>query len=194
MSYIGRSDSDSRNLQLIGGSSFDSQQTPSILGAAPRRVADDVMFAQGSSNPGYGVSLPPGRDYGTAKGLNSSSIELDYPGSVMSRATHSRFDEHKDDKAKYARQLESREEERRRERLRDREREREKDRERDRERLRTLERREKERERERRLAVEVKRDRTPIRLSRDRRGPSLTVDTRPSRKESPRREISHRWH
>ncbi|CAM8922227.1 unnamed protein product [Rhodiola kirilowii] len=197
MSYGGRTDPETRNVHLMSGSSFGSQQTPSILGAAPRRVADDI-FPQGSSNPGYGVSLPPGRDYGSAKGLHAASLELDYPGGVMSRGAHSRLDDHKDDRAKYARQLESREEERRRERIRDRDREREREkereRERERERLRTLERREKERERERRLAVEVRRDRTPIRLSRDRRGPSLSVDARPTRKDSPRREASHRRH
>ncbi|KAF4394795.1 hypothetical protein F8388_015701 [Cannabis sativa] len=206
ITYGGRVDADSRNISLLGASSYNTQHAPSILGAAPRRNADDLVYAQSSSNPGYGVSLPPGRDYAMGKGLHASSLETDYPSSVLPRSGHARIDELKDDRASYLREFELREEERRRERLRDRERdrerekerdrdrdrEREREKERDRERERILERREKERERERKRALEVRRDRSLPRVSRDRRGASLLKEGRPLRRESPQREALHR--
>lgn len=187
---------------MLSASLYGGQHAPSILGAAPRRNVDDLMYAQSSSNPGYGVSLPPGRDYATGKGLHDPSHDSDYQGSMLTRADHSRIDEHKDDRASYLRDYEQREEERRHERLRERdrdrerekerERERERDRERDRERM--LDRREKERERDRKRPLEIRRERTPPRISRDRRGSSLAKEGgRPLRRDSPRRESLHRW-
>ncbi|XP_062111555.1 protein SHORT ROOT IN SALT MEDIUM 1 [Humulus lupulus] len=206
ITYGGRMDADSRSISLLGASSYNTQHAPSILGAAPRRNADDLVYAQSSSNPGYGVSLPPGRDYAMGKGLHASSLETDYPSSVLPRSGHARIDELKDDRASYLREFELREEERRRERLRDRERdrerekdrdrererEREREKERDRERERIMERREKERERERKRALEVRRDRSLPRVSRDRRGSSLLKEGRSLRRESPQREALHR--
>ncbi|KAK3037780.1 hypothetical protein RJ639_030699 [Escallonia herrerae] len=195
MSYGGRMEADARTLSMLSSTAYGGQHAPSILGAAPRGAIDDLAYAQSSSNPGYGVSLPPGRDYATGKGLHGTSHESDY----------SRIDERKDDRV-YARELERREEERHRDRLRDREkdrerekereRERERDRERERERLRkrerTLEQREKDKDREHKRGPEIKRDRTPLRISRDRRGSSATKDGKFSRRESPRHEASHR--
>ncbi|KAK8534602.1 hypothetical protein V6N13_080942 [Hibiscus sabdariffa] len=196
--YGGRIDADPCISSLLSSSSYGGQ-TPSILGAAPRRNVDDLMYPLSSTNPGYGVSLPPGRDYGT-KGLHVTTIESEYPDSTLSRSHHPRIDERKGDRAGYLREFEMREEERRREHLREREKDKERERERERlrerdrerERLRILERREKERERERKRALEVTRERTPPRVSRDHRGPSLTKEVRPLRRESPRREVSHR--
>ena len=206
MSYGGRVDADPR-VAVVGNSSYSGKSAPSILGAAPQRNIDDLMYAQASSNPGYGVSLPPGRDYGMGKGLHGTSLESDFHGSISSRSGHSRLDELKDER--YARELDLREEERRRERLRDRERERERDRERDRERERERDRererererkrlldireKERERDRERKRALERRTERTPSRASLDRRGSSLTKDTKPLRRDSPRREAVHRW-
>ncbi|KAL0372818.1 UNVERIFIED_CONTAM: protein SHORT ROOT IN SALT MEDIUM 1 [Sesamum calycinum] len=51
--------------------------------AAPQRSVDDLIYAQSSTNPGYGVSLPPGRDYGAGKGLRGSSRELDYQTGML---------------------------------------------------------------------------------------------------------------
>lgn len=196
MSYGGRLEADPR-VSVVGNSSYSVQPAPSILGAAPQRNVDDLVYAQASSNPGYGVSLPPGRDYGIGKGLHGTSLESDFPGSLSSRSGLSRVEDQKDDR--YARELDLREEERRRERLRDRERERERERdrerERERERRRLLEIREKERERdrERKRALESRLERTPPRASKDRRGTSLTKDGKSSRRDSPRREALHRW-
>ena len=206
MPYSGRLDGDPHNLSMLSGSSYGAQHAPSILGAAPRRNADDLMYAQSSSNPGYGVSLPPGRDYATGKGLHGTSLEPDF----MSHGGHTRIDERKDDRGAYVRELELREEERRREHFREREKDREREkerqrererereraereRERERERKRILERREKERERERKRAAEVKHERTPLRISKDRHVSSLVKDERPTRRESPRHEALHRW-
>lgn len=200
-------DADSRGLSMLSASSYSGQPAPSILGAAPRANVDDLMYSQGSLNPGYGVSLPPGRDYASGKGLHAPSIESSYPGSMFSRGGHPRIDDHKDDRASYLREFELREEERRREQLRERdrdrarekerererERERVRERERERERERILQRREKERERERKLAIEIKRDRTPLRVSRDRHGSSSTKEGRSMRRDSPRHEVVHRW-
>ncbi|XAR53200.1 hypothetical protein NMG60_11021653 [Bertholletia excelsa] len=217
-SLSGRVDADPRNLSTLGGSSFGGQHAPSILGAAPHRNVDDLMYAQSS---GYGVSLPPGRDYATGKGLHGTPLDSDYPGTLLSRSAHSRIDERKDDRGGYARELERREEERRREHLRERERDREREKERERERERErdrererkrekerereriLERREKERERERERVLEVRRERgpeirrerSPLRISRDRaerRDSSLTKDGRSIRRDSPRHEALHR--
>ncbi|XP_007046031.2 PREDICTED: cell division cycle and apoptosis regulator protein 1 [Theobroma cacao] len=201
MPYGGRIDADPRSLSLLSSSSSYGGQPPSILGAAPKRNVDDLMYPPNSANPGYGVSLPPGRDYGT-KGLHVASLESEYPSSTLSRSGHPRIDERKDDRAGYLREFEMRVEERHREHLREREKDRERERmrererlrerERERERLRILERREKERERERKRTLEVTRERTPPRVSRDHRGPSLTKEARPLRRDSPRREASHR--
>ncbi|XP_057726340.1 protein SHORT ROOT IN SALT MEDIUM 1 [Arachis stenosperma] len=212
LSYGGRIDSDPRASSMLSAASYSGQHAPSILGAAPRRNLDDLLYSQNASNPGYGVSLPPGRDYASGKALHGNAMELDYPGNALSRGGHNDL---KDDRASYLREFELREEERRRERLRERERdrerekererlrerEREKERERERERERILERREKERERERKRALETKRDRTPVRsskdprgTSKDPRGSSLTKDGRSSRRDSPHHVASHRHH
>ncbi|XP_035540200.1 protein SHORT ROOT IN SALT MEDIUM 1-like [Juglans regia] len=201
LSYGGRMDADPRSLTMLSASSYSGQQAPSILGAAPRRNMDDLMYTQSSSNPGYGVSLPPGRDYATGKGLHGTSLELDYPSSTLSRGGPTRIDDHKDDKAGYLREFELREEERRREHLRERERDREREKERERERererdreRRILERREKERDRERKRGLETKHNRTPPRVSRDRRGSSLAKEGKLLRRNSPHRDALHRHH
>ncbi|XP_058182729.1 protein SHORT ROOT IN SALT MEDIUM 1 isoform X1 [Rhododendron vialii] len=207
MSYGGRIDADPRSLSILSGSSYTGQHASSILGAAPRRNMDDLMYAQSSSNPGYGVSLPPGRDYASGKGLLDASLDMDYL-----RGGHPRID--KDDRVGYTRELERREERRKehlrerekdRERDKERERERERDRqrkrERERERERILERHDKERDRERERGPEVRRERgadnrreqTPPRISKDRAerlGTSLTKDL--PRKDSPHHEALHR--
>ncbi|KAK4263478.1 hypothetical protein QN277_028877 [Acacia crassicarpa] len=213
--YGGRIDADPRGSSMLSAASYSGQHAPSILGAAPRRSVDDLLYSQSASNPGYGVSLPPGRDYASGKGLHGSAMESDYSESVLSRSMHK---DHKDDRASYLREFELREEERRRERLREREREREREkererlrereRERERERDRILERREKERERERKRALDARRERSPLRSSKDPRatskgpsgtpkgprGSSLTKEARSSRRDSPHHEISHRHH
>ncbi|KAI3983150.1 hypothetical protein MKX01_030872 [Papaver californicum] len=171
--YGGRLDSDPRTLSMLSGLSYDGQhQASSILGAAPRRNADDLMYAaQGSAISGYGVSLPPGRDYGNAKGLHVTSLESDYPSSLLSRGGGvggSRMDERKDDRGTFRRELEIREEERRRDHARVRE-----ERERDRERERERERRDKDRELKRKRAPEIRRERTPPRITRERPGSAL---------------------
>ncbi|KAJ6312143.1 hypothetical protein OIU77_013820 [Salix suchowensis] len=112
MSFGGRIDADARNSSLLNSSTYNGQHAPSILGAAPRRSVEDLLYPQSSSNPGYGVSLPPGRDYGTGKGLHGTSLESDYLSS------HPRINERMDDRASYLREFELREEERRRELLR----------------------------------------------------------------------------
>lgn len=202
VSYGGRLEADPR-VSVVGNSSYGGQPAPSILGAAPQRNVDDLVYAQTSSNPGYGVSLPPGRDYGMGKGLHGTALDSDFSSSLSSRSGLSRVDV-KDDR--YSRVLDLREDERRREQLRDRERERDRDRERERERDRERERekkrllelrekeRERDRDRERKRALESRRDRTPPRASKDRRGSSLTKDGKSSRRESPRREALHRIH
>ncbi|OIT05507.1 hypothetical protein A4A49_49077 [Nicotiana attenuata] len=86
ISYSGRMDSDPHTFSTLPGSLLPGQHAPSILGAAPQRAAEDVMYVQSSTNPGYGVSLPPGRDYGIGKGLHATSIESDYPGSTLARS------------------------------------------------------------------------------------------------------------
>ncbi|TKY69650.1 Cell division cycle and apoptosis regulator protein 1 [Spatholobus suberectus] len=208
VSYGGRMDSDPRGSSMLSATSYSGQHAPSILGAAPRRNVDDLLYSQNASNPGYGVSLPPGRDYASGKGLHGNAMELDYPGNVLSHGGHT---DRKDDRASYLREFELREEERRRERLRERERDREKekererlrerDRERERERERILERREKERERERKRALETRHERTPARsskdprgTSKDPRGSSLTKEGRSSRRDSPHHGALHRHH
>uniref|UniRef100_A0A803MUC0 EF-hand domain-containing protein n=1 Tax=Chenopodium quinoa TaxID=63459 RepID=A0A803MUC0_CHEQI len=205
VSYGGRLEADPR-VSAVGNSPYGGQPAPSILGAAPQRNVDDIVYAQTSSNPGYGVSLPPGRDYGMGKGLHGTALDSDFPGSLSSRSGLSRVDDLKDDR--YPRVLDVREDERRREQLRDKERERDRDRERERERDREKERerkrllelrerereRERDRDRERKRALESRRDRTPPKSSKDRRGSSLTKDGKPSRRDSPRREALHRIH
>ncbi|KAK7407389.1 hypothetical protein VNO78_09269 [Psophocarpus tetragonolobus] len=205
-SYGGRMDSDPRGSSMLSATSYSGQHAPSILGAAPRRNVDDLLYSQNASNPGYGVSLPPGRDYASGKGLHGNAMELDYPGNVLPHGGHT---DRKDDRASYLREFELREEERRRERLRERERDREKEkererlrereRERERERDRIMERREKERERERKRALETKHDRTPARsskdprgTSKDPRGSSLTKEGRSTRRDSPHHGALHR--
>ncbi|XP_027914489.1 protein SHORT ROOT IN SALT MEDIUM 1 isoform X1 [Vigna unguiculata] len=208
VSYGGRMDSDPRGSSMLSATSYGGQHAPSILGAAPRRNVDDLLYSQNASNPGYGVSLPPGRDYASGKGLHGNAMEIDYPGNVLPHGGHT---DRKDDRASYLREFELREEERRRERLRERERDREKEkererlrereRERERERDRIMERREKERERERKRAVETKHERTPARsskdprvTSKDLRGSSLTKEGRSSRRDSPHHGALHRHH
>ncbi|KAF2299187.1 hypothetical protein GH714_030928 [Hevea brasiliensis] len=111
VSYGGKMDIDPSSSSMLSGASYGGQHALSILGAAPRRNADDLLYRQSSSNPGYGVSLPPGRDYGTGKGLHGASVDADYHGG------HLRIDERRDDKAGYLREFELREEDRRRELL-----------------------------------------------------------------------------
>lgn len=200
-------DSDPRASSMLSATSYTGRHAPSILGAAPRSNVDDLLYSQNASNPGYGVSLPPGRDYASGKGLHGNAIELDYPGNALSHGGHN---DHKDDRASYLREFELREEERRRERLRERDRDkerekererlREREREREHERERILERREKERERERKRVLEAKHERTPVRSSKDTRGTSkdprgssLTKDGRSSRRDSPHHGSLHRW-
>ncbi|KAI3812370.1 hypothetical protein L1987_17077 [Smallanthus sonchifolius] len=190
--YGGRFDADLHALSMISG----TQHAPSILGAAPRREVEDLMYAHGSANPGYGVSLPPGRAYVSGKSLHGTSLESDYPGSILARAGYSRLDDRKDDVA-YAREIERREEDHRREILRERERDRERQRERERERERDREReRERERRREREKILErrekerereIRRDRTPSRISKDRGRSTSAKPVKSSRRESPRR-------
>ncbi|CAJ1932020.1 unnamed protein product [Sphenostylis stenocarpa] len=208
VSYGGRMDSDPRGSSMLNATSYSGQHAPSILGAAPRRNVDDLLYSQNASNPGYGVSLPPGRDYASGKGLHGNAMEIDYPGNVLPHGGHT---DRKDDRASYLREFELREEERRRERNRERERDREKEkererlrereRERERERDRIMERREKERERERKRALETKHERTPVRsskdprgTSKDLRGSSLTKEGRSSRRDSPHHGALHRHH
>lgn len=194
LSYGGRLGADPHNFSIRGASSYTVADTPSILGAPPRRDVDNVPYGQSSSNPGYGVSLPPGRDYSSGKGRHvPPTRESDYSRSV-SRGNHSQIMDPKDDRASYLREFELREEERRREREREREKDRERERLRERERAReTLERREKERERDRKRALEVRRERTPQRASRDRRASSLAKESRSQQRDSPHQEFSHRW-
>ncbi|XP_058777326.1 protein SHORT ROOT IN SALT MEDIUM 1 isoform X1 [Vicia villosa] len=205
MSYGGRIDSDPHASSMLSATSYSGQHAPSILGAAPRRNVDDLLYSQNASNPGYGVSLPPGRDYATGKGIHGTAMDLDYPGNLLS---HGGPTDRKDDRASYLREFELREDERRRDRLRDRDRDRERDKERERlrerdrerekerEKERMLERREKERERDRKRALEVKPERTPVRsskdprsTSKDPRGSSLTKEGKSSRRDSPHRAL-----
>nr|XP_027085807.1 protein SHORT ROOT IN SALT MEDIUM 1-like isoform X1 [Coffea arabica] len=226
IAYGGRMDPDPHSLSMLSGSSYGKNHSSSILGAGPHRNVDDLKFVQGSLDPGYGVSLPPGRDYGTGKRLQGMSIDSDYPNTMLLRGAHPMINDHKDDRVAYQRELErrgkehhrdysrerekdrerekeweqewqrEREQERDRERERERKRERERERDRERERQLFIERREKEREREqhRKHEITVKRERTPARLSKERRGTSLTKDGTPSRQESPRHEALHRRH
>ncbi|KAL5100195.1 hypothetical protein RYX36_004522 [Vicia faba] len=205
MSYGGRIDSDPHASSMLSATSYSGQHAPSILGAAPRRNVDDLLYSQNASNPGYGVSLPPGRDYASGKGIHGTAMDLDYPGNLL---PHGGPTDRKDDRASYLREFELREDERRRDRLRDRDRDRERDKERERlrerdrerekerEKERMLERREKERERDRKRALEVKPERTPVRsskdprsTSKDPRGSSLTKEGKSSRRDSPHRGL-----
>ncbi|XP_073010931.1 protein SHORT ROOT IN SALT MEDIUM 1 isoform X1 [Typha latifolia] len=202
-SYGGRLDADPRSLSILGSAPYGGQHAASLLGGAPRRNVDDLVYAQGSSSASYGVGLPPGRDYGAGKGLHGPTIESNYQGSVMSRG-HPGFgvsmdDERKDDRTAYRRELEIRDEERRRELMREREKEREREerqreRERERERERLRVRREKERERDRKRGPDSRRERTPPRATRERRGSSSIRDEKPLRRVSPRRDAVHRHH
>ncbi|XP_042983456.1 protein SHORT ROOT IN SALT MEDIUM 1 isoform X1 [Carya illinoinensis] len=204
ISYGGRMDADPRTLSMLSASSYSGQRAPSIVGEASLRNMDDLVYAQSSSNPGYGVSLPPGRDYATGKGLHGASAEVDYPSSTLSRSRHIRIEDHKDDKACYLREFELREEERRRERLRvrerDRQRERELDRERERgqervrERQRIMERWEEEGERGRKRGLETRRDRIPPRKSRDRHDSSVAKEAKSLRQDSRHHDTLHRHH
>ncbi|GFZ10856.1 ATP/GTP-binding protein family [Actinidia rufa] len=180
MSYGGRLNADPCSLSMLSASSYGGQHASSILGAAPQRNVDDLMYAQTSSNPGYGVSLPLGRDYATGKGLQDASLDLDYP-----RRGHSKIDERKDDRGGYVWELERREE-RPSEHLRGREKDREKEKERERER---------DREQKRERGPDVGCERTPPRISRDRAerlGSSLTKDVKPPQRYSLRHEALHR--
>ncbi|KAL6579509.1 hypothetical protein OROMI_009725 [Orobanche minor] len=214
IAYGGRLDHELRSLSMLTGSSYIGNHTASILGAAPQRNLDDLIYA----NPGYGVSLPPGRDYGVGKGLHGTSLESDYPTSLLGRVSHLLVDDRKDERATYGRELErrdkdrdylrerekdrerdkdrmrERERERERERDRERQREREREREREKERERELERRDKDKDRDHKRTLELKHELTPPRVSRDRRASSAAKDTRSLRRESPRHEVLHRLH
>ena len=182
---------------------------------------DEHTYPQGSSSAGYGVGLPPGRDYVAGKGLHGPSVESDYQGSVLSRGHSSigvsMINERKDDRDGLRREFEIREEERRRELMRERERERDRERERERERdrerekererIRILERRErererdrerererreKERERERKREADARRARTPPKAAREHRASSSAANERSVQRVTPRREMLHR--
>ncbi|XP_026436070.1 protein SHORT ROOT IN SALT MEDIUM 1-like isoform X2 [Papaver somniferum] len=196
--YGGRLDADPRTLSMLSGLPYDGQhQASSILGAAPRRNADDLMYAaQGSATSGYGVSLPPGRDYGNAKGLHVTSRESDYPSSLLSRGGGlggSRMEERKDDRGTFRRELEIKEEERRRDHVRVRE-ERERDRDRERERERERERRDKDRERERKRVPEIRRERTPPRITREQPGSTLGKEEKSLGRDLQRHDSQQRRH
>ncbi|KAJ0978601.1 hypothetical protein J5N97_014075 [Dioscorea zingiberensis] len=79
-SYGGRMDVNPRSSSILGGTPYVGQHPSSILGGAPRRNVDEHIYPQGSSSAGYGVALPPGRDYATGKGLHGLSVEPDYQG------------------------------------------------------------------------------------------------------------------
>ncbi|KAL6543907.1 hypothetical protein OROGR_010404 [Orobanche gracilis] len=215
IAYGGRLDHELRSLSMLTGSSYIANHTASILGAAPQRNLDDLIYA----NPGYGVSLPPGRDYGVGKGLHGTSLESDYPTSLLGRGSHLLVDDRKDERATYGRELERRDKdrdylrerekdrerdkdrmrerergrERERDRDRERRREREREREREKERERELERRDKDKDRDHKRTLELKHDLTPPRVSRERRASSAAKDTRSLRRGSPRHEVLHRW-
>ena len=204
-------DVDPRSLPILGSGPYGSQHAASILGGALGRNVDELC-AQGSSSAAYGVGLPHGRDY-TGKGLHGPLLESD--NQTLSRGHPSLgvsiVDERKDDISAYRRELE-RDEERRRELIREKEKkrereERERQRERERERERLLERRDRERERDRKRAPDARRERSPPRATKERRGSSSLKDERTRkvsprrasprratpRRVSPRREAVHRW-
>ncbi|KAF0901834.1 hypothetical protein E2562_006463 [Oryza meyeriana var. granulata] len=214
----GRVEADHRNLSILGTAPYGGQQSASLLGGAPRTNIDSLSYGQGSSSSGYGMGLPPGRDYAPGKGLLHPSSDSDYRDSILSRVHPgiSMVDERAVDRVGYRRELDLREEERRRDLLLEREkerererewelrdlrdRERERERERDRERLREREReRELERERERlreRRMKERERDRKhPADSRREHTPPRTPGDRRRSssvRAEKPLRRLSPR--
>nr|XP_043606626.1 protein SHORT ROOT IN SALT MEDIUM 1-like isoform X2 [Erigeron canadensis] len=209
--YGGRMDADFQTLSRISG----TQHAPSIL-CAPGLDVEDLVYSHSSANPGYGVSLPPGRAYSSGKALHGTSLDSDYPGGILTRGSYARFGDKAD--VPSAMEVERREEdlrfeilrEREQERARERDRERERERQRDREREHEWERererererrRERERERERQVkdkdrelkrAPEVRLERTPPRSSRDRGRSSSAMARRSLRLESPLIEASHR--
>uniref|UniRef100_J3MF26 EF-hand domain-containing protein n=1 Tax=Oryza brachyantha TaxID=4533 RepID=J3MF26_ORYBR len=214
----GRVEADHRNLSILGTAPYGGQQSASLLGGAPRANIDSLSYGQGSSSSGYGMGLPPGRDYASGKGLLHPSSDSDYRDSILSRVHPgiSMVDERAVDRVGYRREMDLRDEERRRdlilerekERERERERElrdlrdreRERERERDRERLREREReRELERERERlreRRMKERERDRKhPADSRREHTPPRTPADRRRSssvRADKPLRRLSPR--
>ncbi|KAK1314638.1 hypothetical protein QJS10_CPA06g00457 [Acorus calamus] len=108
--YGGRMDADPRNLSILGSSPYAGQHPPSALGGAPRRNVDNLIYAQGSSSSGYGVGLPPGRDYIAAKGLHGTPLESDYSGSLLARSAHpSAKDERRNDRDAFHREPDTRE-------------------------------------------------------------------------------------
>uniref|UniRef100_A0A0D9WR99 DBC1/CARP1 catalytically inactive NUDIX hydrolase domain-containing protein n=1 Tax=Leersia perrieri TaxID=77586 RepID=A0A0D9WR99_9ORYZ len=215
----GRVEADHRNLSILGTAPYGGQQSSSLLGGAPRTNIDSLSYGQGSSSSGYGMGLPPGRDYAPGKGLLHSS-DSDYRDSILSRV-HPGISM-VDDRAGYRRELDLRDEERRRDLLLEREkererererelrdlrdRERERERERDRERLRERERerelerererlrerRMKERERDRKHPADSRREHTPPRTPGDRRRSTSVRAEKPLRRLSPRRDAVHR--
>ncbi|CAH1431135.1 unnamed protein product [Lactuca virosa] len=144
-SYTGRMDDMSHHGQ---------QHAPSILGAAPPRDIDNHVYTHtsASATSGYGVSLPPGRDYGSAKGLHSTP-----QAAMVARGGYARVDDRAQGQGQgHSREINRRAEDLHRDVLRDRERKRERER--------VLERREKERDRENKRVIEKKRERTPPRI------------------------------
>uniref|UniRef100_A0A0E0LCP7 EF-hand domain-containing protein n=1 Tax=Oryza punctata TaxID=4537 RepID=A0A0E0LCP7_ORYPU len=181
----GRVEADHRNLSILGTAPYGGQQSASLLGGAPRTNIDSLSYGQGSSSSGYGMGLPPGRDYASGKGLLHPSSDSDYRDSILSRVHPgiSMVDERGVDRVGYRREMDLRDEEHRRDLLlerekeRDRERERElrdlRDRERERERERDRERlRERERERELERERERLRERRMKERERDRKHPA----------------------
>ena len=176
---------------------------------------DSLVYGQGSSSSGFGVGLPPGRDYAPGKSLMQPASESDYRDSIP--RVHpgiSMVDERTGDRVGYHREVDLRDDERRRdllwekekereweyeqvlrgreiERERDMERERERrERERERERLRV--RQEKERQRDRKHVAVPRRERTPPRTPGERRRSSSVKSEKPLRRLSPRRDAVHR--
>lgn len=166
--------------------SQSSHQLPGLsLRTAIGRGLEDDAFARGSSGTSYGVTLPPGRDYSRGKVHGDTPSDVSYRDPLLSR---------KEERGVVHYKLEEKENELRRDRERERARERERlleRREREREREKEKE-REKEREREHARMREIRRrDRTPLRSSRDRRAsPKKRPEKEPPKRSPPR---LHRW-
>uniref|UniRef100_A0ACD5X352 Uncharacterized protein n=1 Tax=Avena sativa TaxID=4498 RepID=A0ACD5X352_AVESA len=214
----GRAEADHHSMSLLGSVTYGGQQQASVLGRTQRSNMDSLVYGQGSSSSGFGMGLPPGRDYASGKSLLQPASESDYRDSILPRVHPgiSMVDERTGDRVGYRRELDLRDDERRRDllwekekereweyeqELRDREIERERDRERERERERRERererehlriRREKERERDRKHVAVARRERTPPRRPVERRQSSSVRSEKPLRRLSPRRDAVHR--
>ncbi|CAF1919926.1 BnaC02g34850D [Brassica napus] len=166
MHYGRRLGFDTHGLSVQNTSSYATQHIPSY----------DYIYPESSLNPGYGVSLPPGMDYGTTgKGILSAS-SLDFRREKESLVlAHGgggpRVDDlRKDGRVSYLREFELREVECRRENLHAGYKEREQERERERQRT-----KDKKRILTARPTYRDPKEQTPVRktVSRDARGSSL---------------------